>query len=183
MLNLNGIRLAIVVAVAENGVIGRLGELPWRIPSDLKRFREITLGKPVIMGRKTFQSIKKKLDKRSNIVITRDACLKVQDAKVVTTIDEAVASAFAIAGRDSVEEVMVIGGSQIYSSLIESADRIYLTRVHGRPEGDTYFPKLVNELWSQTAYEKLSCSEWDEYDATSYILDRCTHRDQSKRVA
>ena len=161
-----------MVAVAENRVIGQNGRLPWRLSTDLKRFRQITMGKPVIMGRKTFQSIKKPLDGRTNIVVTHQTSFEACGATVVTTLDTAIDAATAIAQRDGVNEIMVIGGAQIYASLLEKVDRIYLTRVHGRPQGDTHFPHLLENIWSETAHEKLPRGECDDYEATLYILDR-----------
>ncbi|MEN2494716.1 MAG: IS1595 family transposase ISSsu9 [Hyphomicrobiaceae bacterium hypho_1] len=169
------IRLAFVVAVAENGVIGKDGMLPWSISSDLKRFRSITFGKPVIMGRKTFESINRTLDGRSNIIVTRKANFKIQGAHVVNTIKSAITNATFIAKRDGVSEIMVIGGSQIYNSLLENADRIYLTRVHSKPKGDAFFPNLSSELWLQTAYEELPYAIKDDCRATFYVLDRRIH--------
>ncbi len=169
---MHDIKLAFVVAIAENGVIGRDGHLPWHLPSDLKRFRKITLGKPIIMGRKTFQSLKKPLDGRTNIIVTYQTGFEAAGAIVMLTTDDAIHYARGIAQRDGVCEIMVIGGAQIYLSLLDKADRIYLTRVHGKPEGDTYFPDLKREHWSETACEKLTRGERDDYEATLHIFDR-----------
>lgn len=166
------IDLAFVVAVAENGVIGSNGCLPWRMPSDLKRFRQMTLGKPVIMGRRTFQSIGKALDGRTNIVVTRRRAADLQDVTVAPTVDAAVAHAFEVARRDGADEIMVIGGAQIYNALFDRADRIYLTRLHGKPEGDTHFPQLPPETWLEVACEMLPREQRDEYAATLFTFER-----------
>jgi len=163
-----------VVAVAENGVIGRSGTLPWRSPSDLKRFRQITFGKPVIMGRKTFQSIGKPLDGRTNIVVTRTTALNTPGLTLAPTVDAALAHAFESARYNNIDEIMVIGGAQIYNVLFERVDRVYLTRIHGQPEGDTYFPHLPSKTWTQTAIEALPRGPKDEYEATLFIFDRRT---------
>ncbi|MEO0811030.1 MAG: dihydrofolate reductase [Pseudomonadota bacterium] len=166
------IKLAFIVAVAENGAIGWRGTLPWHMPSDLRQFRRITLGKPVIMGRKTFQSIGKPLDGRTNIVVTRRADADLQNAIFIQTIDAAVAHAIDIARRDGVNEIMVIGGAQIYAALFERVERIYMTVIHGTPPGDAFFPSLPAETWSETAHVQLPRGERDDYDATFFILDR-----------
>jgi len=169
---LQNIKLAFVVAVAENRVIGHNGHLPWRLSTDLKRFRQITFGKPVIMGRKTFQSIKKPLDGRTNIVVTHQTGFEACGAMVVTTLNVAIEEATAIAQRDGVNEIMVIGGAQIYAALLEKVDRIYLTRVHGRPQGDAHFPHLSENIWLETARENLPRGKCDDYEATLHVLDR-----------
>lgn len=139
--------LSIVVAAAENNVIGRANELPWRLPDDLKRFKALTLGKPVVMGRKTFTSIGKPLPLRQNIVISRQAGFVAEGCTIVASIDEALAAA------DSASEVMVIGGADIYRQILPRIDQIYLTRVHAEIAGDTYFPDIVWEDWIELESE------------------------------
>ena len=133
----NGI--AFVVAVAENGVIGRNGELPWRLPSDLKRFRKLTMGKPIIMGRKTYVSIGRPLDGRDNIVVTRATLLLRPRSACGAAIEEAMALGRALAAKRGVDEVVVIGGAEVFRLTLPLANRIYLTLVHGQPAGDTRF--------------------------------------------
>jgi dihydrofolate reductase len=128
--------VAFVVAVAENGVIGRNGQLPWRLPTDLKRFRQVTLGKPVIMGRKTYESIGKPLDGRDNIVVTRQKDFAPPGIHVVNTVTGAVALGRTLASRRGVNEVAVIGGAEVFRAALPLTQRVYLTLVHGRPEGD-----------------------------------------------
>lgn len=139
--------IALIVAVAENGVIGRDGKLPWRIPEDMKWFRERTAGRPLIMGRKTWESFPKRpLPGRTNIVITRDAAYKADDAVVVTSL----ASALDVAAGEDPEEIMVIGGAEIYRAALPLTRRIYLTSVHGEIEGDTHFPPIDRAEWNET---------------------------------
>jgi dihydrofolate reductase len=166
--------VAFVVAVAENGVIGRNGELPWRMPTDLRRFRRLTLGKPVIMGRKTYESIGKPLDGRDNIVISRDPTFRPDGADVLPTIDLALERARELAMRRGVDEVCVIGGGEIYRAALGAADRIYLTRVHAAPEGDASFSVPGGGAWQETARRALPRSARDDHDATLIVLDRHT---------
>ena len=142
--------LSLIVAVAENGVIGKDGGLPWRLSSDLKAFRRLTMGKPIVMGRRTFQSIGKPLDGRDNIVVTRDPHFEVPGVSAVATIDEALTLARILATTRGAGEVMVIGGADIYETLLPLADRIYLTRVHASPQGDRHFPPLEPAEWRKS---------------------------------
>ncbi len=148
------IDLVLVVARADNGVIGRDGGLPWRIPADLRHFKRLTVGKPVVMGRKTFDSIGKPLPGRHNIVLTRDAAWRAAGVTVVANLAEAVAAA----GLDPRihGEVMVIGGAQVYADALPSATRIELTEVHATPEGDTLLPPLDPARWRETARETVA---------------------------
>ena len=140
-------RIALVVAMAENRTIGKGGTLPWRIPEDMKWFREITMGKPCIMGRKTWESLPKRpLPARTNIVVTRDRFYGAEGAVVVASLDEAIAAA-ALERR---EEIIVIGGAQIYAEALPRADRIYLTRVHAAVDGDAFFPEIEEARWRST---------------------------------
>lgn len=140
-------RLSLVVAVAENGVIGHEGALPWRLPADLAHFKRLTLGKPVIMGRKTFESIGRPLDGRRNIVVTRRADWRATGVETAGSFDAALAL---VAGQ---AEAMVIGGADIYRLALPRARRIHLTRIHAEPEGDTHFPPLDLRAWQETARE------------------------------
>src|SRR4029453_17637548 len=128
--------VAFVVAMAENGVIGREGQLPWRMPSHLKRFRLLTLGKPVVMGRKTYESIGKPLDGRDNIVITRQPDFKRPGIHVVATIADALALSKELAAERGTDEIAVIGGAEVFRAALPFTDRVYLTLVHGNPPGD-----------------------------------------------
>ncbi len=165
-------KIAFVVAIAENGVIGRVGKLPWYVPSDLKTFRRITLGKPVIMGRKTFDSIGKPLPGRDNIVVTRDAAFTADGVERAATLDEALAIARRKAAERGVDEIMVIGGAQIYAASLPLADRIYLTRIHARPDGDALFPEPDPSVWREISREPVPPDPRDEAPATLVILER-----------
>jgi len=133
--------------MAENGVIGKDGTLPWRIPEDMKWFREITMGKPCIMGRKTWESLPKKpLPGRINIVVTRDPGYRAEGASVATSFDEAVAAAM----REGPDEIAILGGAQIYVEAMKRADRIYLTRVRKAFDGDVVFPRIDTHEWQST---------------------------------
>lgn len=141
-------KLAIIVAAAKNGVIGRNNQLPWHLPQDLKYFKAVTLGKPVIMGRKTYESIGKPLSGRTNIVVTRSKDWSAVDGVIVTnSFEQALSEAQKVLANDPLasDEVMVIGGAEVYRSALQFVDRIYLTRVAAEPEGDAFFEPL-NEL-------------------------------------
>lgn len=144
--------LSLLVARADNGVIGRDNALPWRLPEDLKRFKRMTIGKPVIMGRKTFESIGKPLPGRHNIVLTRDRAWRADGVTVAPNLAEAIAAA-GLDPRARAEEIFVIGGAQIYAEALPSATRIDLTEVHASPEGDTWFPPLDPARWRETERE------------------------------
>jgi dihydrofolate reductase len=128
-----------VVAIAENGVIGAGNGFPWRLKSDMARFKALTIGKPVIMGRKTFETLRRPLPGRTNIVITRDADYRANGAIVTTSAADAGAVALGDALRRSVAEIAVIGGAEIYRQWLDRADRLEITEVHARPVGDTHF--------------------------------------------
>lgn len=165
-------RLSIVVAMAANRVIGARGGLPWRLPSDLKTFRRLTLGRPVVMGRKTFASIGKPLDGRDNIVVTRDNGFAAPGVIVCTTIAAAVAEARRCAQARGVDEVMIIGGAEIYAAILPEVGRIYLTEVDARPDGDATFPALDPADWRETSRQPIPRTPRDDHDATLVVLDR-----------
>lgn len=164
--------VAFVVAVAENGVIGRSGQLPWQLPSDLKQFRRLTLGKPVLMGRKTYESIGKPLDQRDNIVITRKRGLSLPGAHVTGSLDEALTLARALAERRGTDEIMIIGGAEIFREALPLAQRIYLTRVHGRPEGEILLDAFDAREWREVAREPMERGPRDQFSADFIVLDR-----------
>jgi dihydrofolate reductase len=163
------VTISIIVAAAENDVIGREGRMPWRVPSDLKTFRRLTLGKPVIMGRKTFQSLGKPLDGRLNIVISRDPSFKAAGATVVQSLAAAIELAKPGAGAG---EIMIIGGAEIYRAALPVADRIYLTRIHARPEGDTTFALPNDETWQQVSSTPLPRGDNDDYACSMLVFER-----------
>jgi len=141
-------KISLIVAMAENRVIGRRGKLPWRIPADLKYFKKITMGKPIIMGRKTFESIGVALPGRTNIVVTRNPTIDNPDLVLARSVHEALKAAAEVDG-----EAMIIGGGQIYEAALPLADRIYLTEVHGSYDGDAYFPHFERSMWREAARE------------------------------
>lgn len=141
---MSGVIVSIIVAVAENGVIGRNGGLPWRLPEDLKWFKARTMGKPMIMGRKTWESFPKRpLPGRTNIIVTRDAAYPAPGGVVATSFDEALE----LARAEATDEIMVIGGAELYALALPWAQRIYLTEVAVRTEGDAFFPSLDRGQW------------------------------------
>lgn len=166
------IRVTFVVAVAENGIIGRDGQLPWRLSSDLKYFRRMTMGKPVIMGRKTFKSIGKPLDGRDNIVMTRDTGFTAPEGvHVVRSPDAALALAHRLAEARGVGEIAVIGGAEVYRLMLPHADRLYLTRVHASPEGDASFGIDLAD-WIEAERSEMPRTERDAHAATFITYDR-----------
>ena len=165
-------RIAFVVAMAENGVIGREGGLPWRLPSDLKRFRRLTLGKPVIMGRKTFASIGRPLDGRDNIVVTHRTDFSAPGVHTAGSVGEAIALGRWLAAQLGAEEVMVIGGADIFRSALAEAERIYLTLVHAAPEGDIRMDPPDPALWREVCRQAMPRTPADEYAADFIVLDR-----------
>lgn len=141
--------VALIAAVAANGVIGRDGALPWHISEDLKHFKRVTLGKPVVMGRKTYQSIGKPLPGRTNIVVTRNLGMELSGVTVVHSLEEALR----MAARFTPAETFVIGGADLYTLALPKADRMYLTRIHKHFEGDTFFPRFDPDDWTETERE------------------------------
>ncbi len=160
-------KLSIIVAMAKNRVIGNKGQLPWHLSADLQYFKRVTLGKPVIMGRKTWDSIGKPLPGRKNIVISRDRALAIQGCMVHSSIDAALD-----VYRQSDAEVMIIGGATLYRELLVSVDRLYITQVHAEPTGDTYFPSVDESQWTQVASEKGYKDEHNDYDYCFKTWDR-----------
>ena len=145
-------RISIIVAMGESSVIGLEGGMPWRIPADLKHFKAITMGKPIIMGRKTHESIGRALPGRTNIVITRQPDYETEGAEVATSMDAALAMAGDVAGDSG--EAMIIGGAEIYRAALPIADRIHLTEVGSAPKGDVYFPRFDRGDWKETEREE-----------------------------
>jgi len=143
--------IVIIVAVGENGVIGAGNAIPWRLKSDQQRLKALTMGKPVVMGRKTFLSLRRPLPGRTNIVVTRDTTFRSPGALVTTSLQDALALARADALRRSVAEIAVIGGAEIYAACMDLADRLEITEVHAQPEGDTRFPAIDGGQWEEVA--------------------------------
>lgn len=165
--------ISLVVAVAENGVIGRGGGLPWRLSSDLKTFRTTTMGKPLIMGRRTFESLPGPLDGRDNIVVSRGASLAGMPGILVAgSLDAAIALARQRAAARGADEIMVIGGADIFKAALPIASRIYWTHVEAAPEGDTHFPAFDAHDWHVVSRSQLPQGPKDEFPCTLRVLER-----------
>ena len=171
-------KLALIAARAKNGVIGRDGDLPWRLKSDLAWFKRVTLGKPIIMGRKTWESLPRKpLPGRANYVVTRQTGYQADGAIVCASLSDALDEAFMQADCDGLDEVCVIGGAQLYGAAIKTADRLYLTEIDASPQGDTVFPEFDEDNWIETHREACKAGEGDDHDYVLRTLNRITRRD------
>jgi dihydrofolate reductase len=174
--------LVLVAAVADNGVIGQGGGLPWRLKSDLRNFRAVTLGKPVVMGRKTYLSIGKPLPGRTNIVVSRNRAFAAPGILVAPSIEVALAAAHGDALRRRADAVAVIGGAELYAHLIGCADRLVITHVHLRPDGDTLFPDIDPKLWREMERSEQAAGPDDAASFTVLVYDRhATHLERDKR--
>jgi len=158
-------KVVLVAAVAKNGVIGSSGKLPWRLPKDMAHFRQLTLGKCVIVGRKTHESIGQALPSRTNIVVTRSSDYHAEGCIVVHSFDEALAHA----RKNEYREVMVIGGAELYALAMKFATTIHLTRIHAVVGGDVYFPE-IDDTWTEE-----SCDEQPADDSHEYAFTFCTY--------
>jgi len=168
-------RTTFVVAAARNGVIGRAGGLPWKLSSDLKLFRQLTLGRPVIMGRRTWESLAiKPLPDRHNIVVTRKPDYRAEGALVVHSLHQALAAATRLAVTDGAEEIAIIGGGEIFAEALAAklVDRIYLSQVDLEPAGDTVMPALDSAEWRETSRRKMPKGPRDEAEFSFVTLDR-----------
>jgi len=163
--------IVLIVAVAENGVIGAGGAIPWRLKTDMQRLKAMTLGRPVVMGRKTFVSIGRPLPGRTNIVVTRDAGYRAAGVVVTTSFAGARAVATGDALRRLATEIAVIGGAEIYAQWMDGADRLEVTEVHARPEGDTHFATIDAAVWQEVARVRNSAGSDDSADF-SYVTYR-----------
>ena len=159
-------QIALIAAMAQNRVIGRDNQLPWRISADLRRFKALTMGKPIVMGRKTWESIGRPLPGRTNIVITRDAGFQADGCRVVHSIEQALEVA---AGH---EQVMIIGGANLYQQMLGRADRLYLTLVKAEVDGDAWFPEFDQAEWREIGRESHGADADNEYDYEFITLER-----------
>lgn len=166
------IPVAIIAAVAANGVIGAGGAMPWRLRTDMQRFRRLTMGKPVVMGRKTFEGIGKPLAGRVNIVVSRQADFAPEGVTVAPSLEAALIAAEEGARASGDEEVMVIGGGTIYAAAMPLADRLYITHVESTPKGDTRFPPIDPAKWRSTTGERVPAGERDSVATTFVIYER-----------
>jgi len=164
--------IALVAAVAENGVIGVDGGLPWRVKADMKKFRAVTMGKPLVMGRKTFESIGRVLDGRDVIVVTRQKSFAPEGVHVAASLDAALAIAEECARKRGADEVCVGGGGEIYAEALPRADRLYVTHVTARPPGDTHFPEIVSSDWAEVSREPLPSSDGDTATAVHVVYNK-----------
>ncbi len=151
---MNKIKTSLIVAMAQNRCIGKDNQMPWHISDDLKRFKSLTMNHPVIMGRKTFESIlgylNKPLPGRTNIVISRSGYQSEHDVPVFASLEDGIAHAQSLAAEQNLDEIFIIGGAQIYTQSINHADRLHLTQVHRDVEGDAFFPEFDEDDWSET---------------------------------
>ena len=158
--------ISIIVAMGKNKVIGIKNKLPWNLPADMEHFKELTKGKPIIMGMKTFESIGKPLPNRINIVISHITDYKAKGCIIVHSIEEALKAA------EGNEEVMIAGGASIYKEFLHKANKMYLTLIDGDFEGDAYFPEYKIEEWEETSYEEHERDKDNPYNYTFLILKR-----------
>lgn len=166
------IKVSLIAAVAENGVIGKDNQLPWHIKSEFQYFKNTTLGHPIVMGRRSFESLGKPLPKRANIVVTRDKTFAAQGVIVAHSLEEGIKIAKDIAAKDKVEEVFIGGGADIYRLSLPGADRLYLTEVHLKPEGDTRFPDFDRGDWKEVKREYHPAAEGETAAYTITVLER-----------
>lgn len=169
---MDDVLISMIAAVASNNVIGADNDMPWRLSTDLKRFKSLTLGKPIVMGRRTYDSVGKALPERLNIVVTRNAGLELEGARVVSSLDLALDIARDDARQSGLNEVMITGGGQIYADALDRSDRLYITHVNAQPDGDTVFPEIDPNIWRSTFEESVPKGEKDNADTVFRIYDR-----------
>ena len=164
--------IALVVAMGDNRAIGKDGGLPWRLSSDMRFFRKVTMGKPILMGRRTFDSLPRVLDGRLNIVLTRDKAFAAPGAVVTHEVEEALDVARREAKRTGADEIMVIGGADLFRATLPQANRIYLTEVKAAPDADTWFPELDRREWREVSRENHSPGPKDDHAFSFVVLER-----------
>jgi dihydrofolate reductase len=160
--------ISFIVAASENNVIGKDNKLPWCLPTDMRYFKNVTWGMPVIMGRKSFESLGKPLKGRTNIVVTRNRDWRAEGTQVVQSIDKAIT----VAGQTDAKEIFIIGGAEIFRSALPSADRIYLTLVHGHFDGDAFFPTMAPREWKLTSNRDCDADDKNPYALSFQIWER-----------
>lgn len=161
-----------IAGVAENGVIGSDQAIPWRVPSDMAFFKQTTMGKPIVMGRKQYETVGKPLPGRSNIVITRRQGYQAEGVLVFHDIDAALEKAREIAQADGVDEIMIIGGGELYAQLMDRADRLYITHIDLSPAGDVLFPAIEPEQWAVVDLPEVTPSPRDEASYRVKVYER-----------
>jgi len=161
-------KIALIAALDEGHVIGNETGMPWHLPADLRHFKEVTMGKPLIMGRTTWETIGKPLPGRRNIIVTRNVGYQAPGCQVANSVD----AALAIAARDEPDEVMIIGGGQLYAQTIERADRLYLTLIQAHLTGDTRFPDYHQYTWHEISSESFKADDRNAFDLVFQVLER-----------
>lgn len=168
--------ISMIIAAAQNRVMGRDNQMPWHLPNDLQYFKRSTMGKPMIMGRKTYESLGKPLPGRAHIIITRQADYQAPNAndqvQVVANLADAITAAEALVANNETPEVMVIGGAEICSLAFPQTQRLYLTQVHADVDGDVYFPEFDLNEWREVSREDYQASEGNPYDYSFVVLER-----------
>lgn len=168
--------LSMIIAAAENRVMGRDNQMPWHLPNDLQYFKKVTMGKPMIMGRKTYESLGKPLPSRPHIIITRQADYVAPNAneqvQVVSTLEAAIAAAEILLKNSEYTEAMVIGGAEICNLAFPYTDRLYLTEVHAQVEGDVFFPEFDKSAWQEVSRESHKASAGNPYDYSFVVYER-----------
>ena len=167
-----GKRIVLIAAVARNGVIGADGDIPWRLPADFAHFKRTTLGHTLLMGRSTYESIGRPLPGRLNIVVSRQADLRLEGAEVFGSLEDALVRADAWAREQGVDELMLIGGAQLYTQALPLAERLYLTRIELEPAGDAHFPEWLDHEWQRDSHAAHAA----EGDAPAYAFEAWSRR-------
>lgn len=165
-------KISFIVAMGKNRAIGKDGGMPWHMPADLAHFKRVTMGKPMVMGRRTFESIGKPLPGRDSIVVTRDPAWKAPGALVVHSVEKALEVAKSGATARGVHEIAVIGGGALYASMLDHANRLYITEIDAAFEADTWFPEIDASVWAETSREHHSADEKNPVDYDFVVLDR-----------
>ena len=166
------VRISMIAGVAENGVIGCDQTIPWHIPSDMQFFRKMTLFKPIVMGRKQFETVGKPLPKRTNLVVTRQAGYQPDGVLVISNLNDAIHHAKAIAAADGVDEIMIIGGGEIYRQALDLADRLYISHIDLSPEGEVYFPEISSRDWEVVSLPEVEPDPRDDATFRVKIYER-----------
>ncbi len=165
-MDIKTVKLAIIVATDEKGLIGRDNDLPWKLSADLQYFRRVTMGKPLIMGRNTHESIGRALPGRKNIVVTKNNDYQAEGCCIVNSVEDAIKAC------GDVEEVMIMGGASLYEQLLPQVERLYLTQVHASLEGDTWFPDRLQSEWQEISREDHLADDKNDYPYSFLIFDR-----------
>lgn len=166
------VRIAMIAGVAENGVIGSEQTIPWRVPSDMAFFKQTTMGKPIVMGRKQFETVGRPLPGRANIVVTRQKDYHPEGVMVVHSVDAAIDEARSIAEANGVDEIMIIGGGELYAQLMARADRLYISHIDLAPAGDVLFPAIAPEQWVVVDLPEVAPSPRDEASYRVKVYER-----------